>query len=223
MTCTPDSGASGEVPADPVVDGPERERSAVLDAAVLEHPGPLRAREVRVEHEPGRARVRAGGGPARRAPRSGAQCGGPARRWPGGRAGRWCGPRPLRSRVGWRSRSRRRLSERLPAPSRAPPAWSRRGTRSRPRRARRGPERGSAGELAMEAWRRRSSVSSTASARTPEVPASIAITTATGGTRSRSPSRRPGRCCTARPIARSKRSRTFASGREQGGRGAGAH
>ena len=46
-------GAPRQVPADPVVDGPEGEGGARLHAAVLDHPGPFRSGEIRVENEPG--------------------------------------------------------------------------------------------------------------------------------------------------------------------------
>ncbi len=50
----PASGrAAGEAPADPVVDGAEGKAGPALHAAVLEHPLPLRRREVAVEDEPG--------------------------------------------------------------------------------------------------------------------------------------------------------------------------
>ena len=46
-------GTAGQVPADPVVHGPEGERGSRRNAAVFEHPGPLGAGEVGIEHEPG--------------------------------------------------------------------------------------------------------------------------------------------------------------------------
>ena len=48
-------GAAGEVPEDPRVDGAEREVGVGRDAAVVQQPRQLRRREVRVEHQPGRA------------------------------------------------------------------------------------------------------------------------------------------------------------------------
>ena len=47
------AGAAGQVPADPVIHGPESERSGRFDAAMFDDPGPLGGREVGIEHEPG--------------------------------------------------------------------------------------------------------------------------------------------------------------------------
>ena len=151
-----------------------------LDATVLEHPGPLRGREVRVEHEPGALPARGAGGPASASSRTAPR--GPAvlpddRPVAGPAGGAVPGDRGLALVGDPDRRDAERASVQLRRRARL--AWLRRGPRSRSRRARRGRERGSTGAAHDGSWPRRSQVSSTASARTPEVPASIAITTAT--------------------------------------------
>ena len=112
MACTPDFGPPVRFQQIQSSTVPERERS--------DRARPRRARASTTTWCPrstGRARARsvrerAGAGRLRRARRIARPSGGPATRWPDGTVGLSNGPMPPRSHVGWRSRSRRRSSER---------------------------------------------------------------------------------------------------------------
>ena len=89
--------AAGQAPDQKAVDRAEAEIAALGGAArafdVVEQPGELGAREIRVEHEPGARRDdRLMAGLAQRLAEL-PPCAGPARRWRGGSACRSCGPR----------------------------------------------------------------------------------------------------------------------------------
>jgi len=208
--------ASGQVPADPVVHRSESEGTCGLHAAVFEHPEPFRAREVGIEYEPGSFayELEMAGFGELDTPRSCAAILQTMARWSG-----WpVEPVPCHGGLALVGDPDRGHGEANVVPNsdcNSAKVCLDEGTRSRRRRARRGRSREVLAELSVgggTTW----PPSSSASARTLEVPASIAITTATAAPVVGPPTGRamypPAMVRPDRRFA-SKQTGTFASGR----------
>ena len=96
--------AAGQPPQQIAIDGAEHQLAALGAFAragdVVEDPGDLGPGEIGIDDQAGLGRI-AGSWPSAFSWRRCRRCGGPARRWRGGRPARWRGPTPRWSRAGW--------------------------------------------------------------------------------------------------------------------------